>query len=301
MKKKRFFALFGYFDYATDKISDADKFVERLVKEGVFKVKDIKFSEELKKLNTSYNGEGISNIRYLFSSFIRDNKCYYLSDKYLEEASTFIINKAIEKGEKHLQNKIDEYKVDDEGFFDLEAKKKFYKSELSELLKLKKSIIKNFGDSHYDYNSGNFSAYVKDTVKRQLHSDTDFNQRYITAQDDDELIHLPYQFNLLKSLVYTERLIEHVKLQIQKKDLKSASIETFTTAEAVCFFERIGFLRDESIISKRKQAKIISKLTGKNEANIRKAMSKLENKDSEIRNSYSKIEDYLNKMEYPLE
>ena len=257
---------------------DNKAIVEFLYSKSFFEKKGIEYKEKLCRLNRLWNGNQHTNREYMFASVIFSDDCYFLSDKYLDEATELIFKTAKRKSDIEFLRRKELYKIDNESFIDAESKKNFYKKELDQLIKNKKSLLLDFRGLVHKTETSEFNQALKSRIRKDLHSNTEFNSAYLIKLYDIEDI------RILGNTRYDElfsinRKIELVKSELKQKNLNSAELETFTIQEAVCLLEIIGVIQIDSKTSHNKQAKFVSKLIGKNVDNIRRKMRLYDSKN----------------------
>jgi hypothetical protein len=303
MKNLKFHSLLNYKKDVLEKKLSSIELINLLVHKKVLVKSNLDKSENVKSLNRLHSpSDGKDHL--IFATIIFDKATYFLSDDFIEEAVDFILQHTKKTGEKLLSEKRKEYTIRNDGFLNINQKKEFFNKELDIQIGKKITLTKYFEIEDYNEDEGAFSQKIKDHLKYDLHSNSDFNSRYVYGFNALNKIDLSVYFDNLEELVYVQRLIDTIKFEIKQKDLKISNGISFTTQEAMSFFEIIGLLKPNEEISYRKQAELISKILGKSPDNIRKVLSKFESKDSKdkasLRSTESDIKSFLKELGYPL-
>jgi hypothetical protein len=303
MKNLKFHSLLNYKKDVLEKKLSSIGLINLLVDKKVLVKSNIDKSENVKSLNRLHSPSD-GNDDLIVATIIFDKATYFLSDDFIEEAVDFILQNTKKSGEKLLIEKTKEYTIRNEGFFSINQKKEFFGKELNIQIGKKITLTKYFEIEDYNENEGVFSQKTKDYLKHNLHSNSDFNSRYVFGFGALNKINLSGYFNNLEELVYVQRLIDIIKFEINLKDLKNSKEISFTTHQAICFFEIIGFLRPDEEVSFRKQAELISKILGKSPDNIRKEISRFNSQDKKdkasLRSTQKDIESFMKGLGYTL-
>lgn len=289
MSDLKFYGLIDYNKVYRDKNVSKKELFEFLHHKNFFEIKSIKEKKSLCRLNGTWNGDRHDRREHIFASNIFNDKCYFISEEYLEEVSSLILRLSKNKATIDYVQSKELYKIENEAFNDIASKNEFYQKELDQLIDKKKALFREFGNLVYEANINEFNKGLKNHIKKEIHSNSEFNFQYVTWNDPLEDMDFLNDIRFNSDIFSINDRIDFIKSELRKKDLKSADIETFTIHEAVCFFEVIGFLKLDEGITYTAQAKIISKLIGKNMDNIRKKIRLYDSKDKNDKDKIEKI------------
>ena len=213
-------------------------------------------------------------------------------DKYLQEFQN-LIDTAQKRSYpilKHLSEK--EFHIENE------KQKDIYVQDLVN--------IRNYSEEHsIFYNNCSARIYIKFYAKRL---DAFLNKNFESIERDFIEIEID---RLLEGKCYRykegadlftyshKRIIEFLEAKLDSQDLKSKKINSFTPFKAVQSFEILGildYLKDSRGMSYQNQAKFISHLIDKSEANILKEIGNRRNNQSPLtrRKAFEKLRKWIN-------
>lgn len=180
------------------------------------------------------------------------------------------------------------------------AEKEWRKSHISDLLEIRKYSSDNnlfYSDccikvykNHYSHRLNQFLAKNYDSIEQ------DFIEIEIERISTGNTYRFQEAYEIHK---YShKRILEFLEDRLDSIDLKSKKVDSFTPFKAVQSFEILGileFLKDTKGMSFQNQAKFISHIIDKSEANIIKEISNRRNNYSPLsrKKNYDKLKSWI--------
>ncbi|MGM0636379.1 MAG: hypothetical protein ACQESK_09960 [Bacteroidota bacterium] len=251
MEKKKFLSLIILDEYYNqDREFNFNKLFEDLLKSGFYTEKNINDAQKLKALNGCWNGDNLEKKSAYFASIIRNNKCYFLSDEYLDEVVNALFNKA--KAEAILQKKqlISLHLGKEEGFIYKKDLLSYYETVLKSLVNTKIGLKKTYMVLNIDLSKPKFDSRISNIIKEKLQCSADFNYHYVATFKKGAIKNdysLRNQFNHLKQLFFIEDIIIFVKERIEifkdglEKEEQNKNKPTFKKEYLSYFNSEFGF------------------------------------------------------------
>lgn len=257
MERKSFFNAICNDDFIKDGVTNLDTLVEELFKIGFFVKKDIKNKKEIKELNSLWNGDGDVRESQLFSSMIRKNNCFFVSDEYMNEVIGLIFDRAKNEAITHLFSYKKRLKRNEEGYINKDQLLEFYSSELIRINNIGIELEREYEFLDINLDTEFFPERIKMILREKLHSDGKFNQLYVTyykADDRKPYFSIKHPFNNIIMLFCINEKLNFLKERIgkiqeavedNKKEMlrikfKEKYLKLFNSEEAFNIF--IGFV-----------------------------------------------------------